>query len=331
MKTALVSSMFALSVVSLSVSAEEFSWGDMSFQPRAYIGYANYSLESGSFDSIYTFSNGQVLRRGQLPLDLSLNNKIKIRGLLWGIGGTVVSGQFFGDFYYQSTLDDDGSDTEKQLTDSDIVYNKYLGDVDVQHADWAFSLGYMITDQWSLFAGYKSGDTEWDQSSRAFSLSSQIGLIGTYHVNGEFQQDGPFVGASYSFPIGSGVLNFKAAYAYLSGDYQTNYSEVEYPPLGGISDKRQEFDQINLDGDSNAFSVGVSWTQSLANDLGYSIGVNYHHYEFDLSGASSRVGSSTINYRADYKNGTMTEELFTLTASLIYTFQQNSIDSGIAS
>lgn len=321
MRTNLIGSVTVLSIVSLNASAEEFSWRSMAFQPRAYMGYANYSLESGSFDSIYTFPSGQVSEiKEPLPLDLSLSDNIQIKGPLWGIGGTVASGRFFGDFYYQSTFDDNNSDTEQQTNTNGMFINNFLGGVNAKHTDWALSMGYIINDQWSVFAGYKSGNTEWSQSKQQTLLSPKIDLIGVYYVNFKFEQDGPFIGTSYSFLLGSGALNFKAAYAYLSGDYYSNYSEVEYPPLSGSGDRRDESDQINLDGNSNAFSVGVSWIQPLSENMGYSIGANYHRYKFDLSGTSSRVGASTINYRADIKSGTMTEELFTLTASLIYTF-----------
>ena len=49
MKTALFCSMIVLGVMPLAASAEEvsssFSWGAVTFQPRAYMGYADFSIE----------------------------------------------------------------------------------------------------------------------------------------------------------------------------------------------------------------------------------------------------------------------------------------------
>lgn len=305
MKTCLVCSVIVLCATPLNVSAETFSWGDVKFQPRAYAGYANYSLEAG--DYILTNQNGEI-QTGPWVFDFFNHDKLQFSGVLWGIGTTVAAGQFFGDLYYQSTLNDvASSETEQQSPD----FNTRFGDVNAQHSDWAISLGYMITDQWSVFAGYKSGNTEWDQVRQRNFLPPESGLAQSSKINGQFDQNGPFVGTSYSFLIGPGALTFKAAYAYLDGNYEDSLL-VGYPsPPQSIGYK--------LDGNSNAYSIGISWTQPLANNMGLSLGANYQRYKFEMSGG----GSETINGVATglTVNGVpMTEELLTITASLTYTF-----------
>lgn len=317
MKTVLASSMLVLSTVSVSAAAEDFSWGNVDFQPRAYVGYADYELKSGIFNIDLTYPNGsQKSVTGPATIDLSGRNKLQFSGLIWGVGGTVASGQFFSDLYYQSTADITAYSGTEQIIDSS--YNQNLSDVNAQHADWAISLGYRITDQWSVFAGYKYGKTEWDQTFRQNALPPDSSLLANGSVDGEFKQDGPFIGTAYSFVIGPGALTFKAAYAYLDGTYTWNSPEVVYTSEGPVADTLL----WKLNGNSNAYSLGVSWTQSLTDNLGVSVGANYHNYKFDLSGGEAQatlVGNTPI-LSGQVSGGTLTEELFTLTASLLYTF-----------
>ena len=100
------------------------------------------------------------------------------------------------------------------------------GDVDAKHYDWALSLGYMITDQWSVFAGYKSGKTNWDQS---YSRDLRDFMVDG-NIDGKFEQNGPFLGTSYSLHIGPGALTFKIAYAYLDGEYFEKNHGFGYTP-----------------------------------------------------------------------------------------------------
>lgn len=295
MKTILIISAFILSFASLTASAEEtssgFSWGDVTFQPRAYIGYADYSLKSENFTKL--LGNGEIKESPiAIHTDLVSGAELQFSGPIYGIGATVASGNFFSDLYYQSTPNDNAySGYVNENIDS------IIGSVNAKHYDWAISVGYMITEQWSIFAGYKSGVTNWDQTIARSD--------GNEAWNGEFKQDGPFLGVSYSLQIEPGILSFRAAYAYLDGKFERNISGI-----------RQ--DELKLDGNSNAYSLGLSWTQSLTDNLGLSIGANYQNYDFNLSGG--RQSSNSNEGNVTIKNGSMTETLFTFTAAIIYRF-----------
>lgn len=189
MKTKLMSSVMVLSIASLAASAEEFSWGDAVFQPRVYVGYADYELKSGNFTKIP--ENG-IPQESPVFIDAK-NTKLQFSGPIFGIGATVASGAFFGDLYYQSTPNEEA---DSGHTDS---RGDHIGAVNAQHDDWAISLGYMITEQWSIFAGYKSGNTEWDQTVSKINIVNSATI--TEQWNGTFEQDGPFLGVSYSLPI----------------------------------------------------------------------------------------------------------------------------------
>lgn len=316
-----MSSAIVLSVASLAASAEDtstsFSWGNVIFQPRVYVGYADYDLKSGDF--IFTDQNGRSSIR-PLEMDLEDHGDLQFSGLIGGIGGTVAIRQFFGDFYYQSTP----SETAYSSFDSGLENQqggvKHHGDVEARHQDWALSLGYTITDQWSIFAGYKSGNTKWDQTNNWINDSNQKYIN---KINGKFNQNGPFLGTSYSFNIGPGVLNFKAAYAYLDGTYDTNEGWWFYPNASVDSGAQTFRYERKLDGNSNAFSIGISWTQPVIENLVFSVGANYHRYKFDLSGSgvnNTYFGSDDLHGSLEVSGGDLTEELFTLTAAAVYRF-----------
>jgi len=311
--------MVVLGALPMAASAEEasstFSWGDVTFQPRVYAGYADYELKTGSFT--YVSEDGSSFI-GSPKFNRQFDTKLPLSGFIGGIGGTAAIGHFFGDFYYQSTLNQAAySSIDGQ--DSYFVY--HFGDVDATPYDWALSLGYIITDQWSVFAGYKSGKTNWDQSYN-FYVVDNYALNANGSIDGKFEQNGPFLGTSYSFQAGPGVLTFKIAYAYLDGEYNGNYQErvTVIPPPDTIY-----YSSIKLDGSSNAYSLGLSWTQSLTDNFGYSIGLNYHRYDFGLSGGQTSLrieggGTQIGNPNDEVTNGTLTEELFTLTAAMTYRF-----------
>ena len=318
MKAKLICSMIAMSAASLTAAAEDFSWGNVTFQPRVYAGYANYMLESGDMTLI---PDGSTPETKPLEFALPDRSKIKITGPLGGLGATVAVKRFFGDIYYQSTLNETAY-SDEQVTRPDNS-KAYYGSVDAQHSDWALSLGYRFTDQWSVFAGYKSGNTDWDQLVRIDRPDPDSRTIQNGSFAVKFDQDGPFVGTSYSFLIGPGVLTLKAAYAYLNGTYTSDFNSVCLPPNTNCTDGPVSIlQQFNWGGNSNAFSIGASWTQAMTDNLGLSIGANYHQYKFDTDGTKSftnylggqKVGGGLL------EGGNLTEELFTLTASLLYTF-----------
>jgi len=319
MKTILMNSAVVLSMASLAAAAEEmsssFSWGNVQFQPRAYVGYADYNLKGGPVT--FTTTVDPQPQVGTVNLALPGRDKISFSGLILGIGGTVASGRFFGDIYYQATPNETAySGIQFQDSEDGLNFDNSLGDVEAKHADWALSLGYLITDQWSVFAGYKSGKTDWDQSAFV-SVIEDPSVYQNATLDEQFTQDGPFLGTSYSFPIGPGTLTLKAAYAYLDGTFKWNFDSTIFGLPGGDLPRTRYY---NLDGNSNAYSLGVSWTQALADNLGFSIGANYHNYDFDLSGSSAETVAGSPKPPQTIHKFSLTEELLTITASIFYRF-----------
>ncbi|MER2557098.1 MAG: hypothetical protein ABTQ93_06430 [Candidatus Competibacter denitrificans] len=298
------------SAISLNAFAESFSWGNVIFQPRAYVGYADFTLKASEFAD-FTYQNpidGSQNKKESWVLALPSVHKLQLHGPLLGIGGTVAIGSFFGDVYYQSTQNEETGDSSLE---EDALFKTNYNSPKLEHKDWAFSLGYLLTEQWSIFVGYKSGDTEWRQTVQY--TSPQVATYsGNRNIGGKFEQEGPFIGTAYSWPVGPGLVTIRAAYAYLDGKDQ-EYSD--FIDSDGVS----ESSAWHLDGNSDAYAIGLSWTQNMTENLGYSIGVNYHNYEFEMSGGiAQNLKAGTT--RATLKNISMTEELLTLSASVIYRF-----------
>lgn len=331
MKTMILYSTITLGILPLAISAEEtksnFSWRDVTFQPRIYAGYADYKLNSGSFDFIPVSQTKTTKPIGffQDPYDGDISN-IHFSGFLGGVGGTIAYGRFFGDIYYQSTLNQESYSGQSTGPNPENYFNS--GDGNAKHHDWAVSLGYMINDYWSIFAGYKSGKTTWDQQlqfNTRIETPLYIDTVNT-QIGGDFEQNGPFLGLSYTYPIGPGTLAFKVAYAYLDGTENLTIDSINYKLSNSAEEEVEQHLAHKLDGKSNAFSFGLSWNQSLSNNLGFTISANYHRYMFDLSGGGNENSYTIVNGEknpypfTNITNGSITESLFTLTATLLYRF-----------
>ena len=328
MKTGLFRTLVILGIAPVVATAEDFSWGNMTFQPRVYAGYANYELKSGMFNRTLFDKDGNVIWSGEQPLKIDLfgdsHDKFQISGLLFGVGGTLKSGRFFSDLYYQTILDQTAYSgfIEHRQTDDNITEDINYGDVSGQRQDWAISFGYMITDQWSVFAGYRSGNTKWDQTTNIYAYQEPYGQSKfDNNLSNRFEQDGPFLGTSYSLSIGPGLFTIKAAYTYLNGAYKYYENWIYYPPpYNGEGYESFRFES-NLDGNSNAFLIGLSWMQWLTENLELSLEANYHRYKFDLSGTELiYFANDNLANTAQVNDGAVTEDLFTLTASLVYRF-----------
>lgn len=184
-------------------------------------------------------------------------------------------------------------------------------------------MGYRFTDQWSLFAGYKSGNTDWNQPFRVDRPAPDSRTVQDGNFSVKFDQDGPFVGTSYVFfPDRSWRVEPLKQHAYLGGTYTSDFNSVCRHQILLVQMRHFQF-YSNLTGwKFQCFSVGASWTQAMTDNLGLSIGANYHWYKFDTDGTqlfNNYVGGERVN-GGSFEGGNLTEKLFTLTASLLYTF-----------
>jgi hypothetical protein len=109
----------------------------------------------------------------------------------------------------------------------------------------------------------------------------------------DYENDGPFVGASYGFPIYvnrwlDGTLAFNLAAAQFDG-------EITFAPDTGAA---------GITGDTVSFTAGATWigilfeeagTGLFANGVNYTIGVDGYSYNFDQDNVAVGTGGDEIS------------------------------------
>lgn len=137
--------------------------------------------------------------------------------------------------------------------------------------DLDLTIGYKVNDQWSVFGGYKDGETEIDFSPRESGMATSE----------SYAQDGPYIGASYSWRFErAGSLNFSVAYALL--DATNNFSANTDEPEEG---EALEFDDLTglVTGETSGFSYAATWTMPLSSNLLYQSRLKVNDYRQDIT------------------------------------------------
>ena len=231
---------------------------DLSFLPRLTIGYMNYSLEIPS------------LFPGVVP-----TSKFEANTAVIGAGATLSWNRLYLDAYGQ---------TSGKMSDSlSVPILNYNEEYDGYLTDFLLAAGVNITDNFSIYMGYKYDKLD---------LSGNIGF------NSNFQEDGYFLGASYGWVIqGSGVLALNLAVADLDGNLR-----FQTPALNA-----------DFDGTCNArgLSYGISWKSAIIDNWGYSVALNGYQYKF----------KDIVDKRFDITiPGEILEDMFTVRVSISYLF-----------
>lgn len=155
---------------------------------------------------------------------------------------------------------------DQSLKDAYVYdYNPALQDdtiMTVSREDTGLTLGYGITESFSLFGGYMKGST------KLFRIANQD-AIGTepsrFHTAAEINMEGPFAGLSYSIGFSNDkVLALSLAYTNMSGELTADE---------GASARKYV-------GDTTGFSYGISLSGPLVESMGYRIGIKTNRYEF---------------------------------------------------
>lgn len=182
------------------------------------------------------------------------------------------------------------------LADADIAEEEDVGEASRKDLD--FTLGYRVTKNWSVFAGYKYGKTEMQFIPRDFGEEV---LDDDYEEESEgneldidepeeeavdlslesYSQKGPFVGASYSWQFEkAGRLSLSVAYASLNAtnNFAANTDEEEE------DDEPTEFDDLTgqVKGDTKGVSYGLSWTMPLSSNLLFQTRFKINDYQQDI-------------------------------------------------
>jgi hypothetical protein len=195
---------------------------DISKRIRAGLAYTDYDLEysSGSGGSI------------------SAVNYMSIQ-----LGMSVINGPVFFDIAYSTSLNAEHSFT---LDGQDNDFDRY---------DFALAGGYLLGNHWSVFGGYKFGESEY----------SNYALAGAPDTTLTFETEGFFGGVSKTFPMGENALTLNASVAFMDGKLFDN-------DTGGTP--------LNADGDALGLSIGAGYSVPLKQNMGLEGRLSYQSYEF---------------------------------------------------
>lgn len=161
------------------------------------------------------------------------------------------------------------------LEDADISEEEDVGEASREDID--FTLGYQINRHWSVFGGYKRGETEMDFVSRE---AADDGVFN--RVSESYEQEGPYLGGSFSWDFETaGRLTVAIAYADLdaTNTFRANTDDDEED-----DDEAPEFDDLTgrVRGDTTGLSYGVTWTMPLSTRLLFQARLKVNDYRQDI-------------------------------------------------
>jgi hypothetical protein len=171
------------------------------------------------------------------------------------------------------------------LANANIAEEEDIGEASRKDLD--LTLGFRVTKNWSLFAGFKYGKTEMSFVPRDFDEEIDEDEEGgeedeavTLELTDEsYSQKGPFIGASYSWQFEkAGSLSVSLAYASLdaTNNFSANTDEEE--------EELAEFDDLTgqVKGETKGFSYGLSWTMPLSSNLLFQTRFKINDYQQDI-------------------------------------------------
>ena len=159
------------------------------------------------------------------------------------------------------------------IDDADVSEEDFIGDA--ERTDLDLIVSRQMTDEFSLFVGYKIGETE------LRSLSRENEEDGGPKQDESFEQEGLFVGASYTWSFeNAGRLSASIAYADLDADNEF----VSDEEVDDEDDEPLEFDDISgkSSGSSEGFSYNLAWTMPLKANLLFRSKLRINRYEQDV-------------------------------------------------
>jgi hypothetical protein len=169
------------------------------------------------------------------------------------------------------------------LANAEIAEEEDIGEASRKDLD--LTLGYRVTKNWSLFAGFKYGKTKMSFVPRDFDEEidedKEEDEAATVELTDEsYSQKGPFIGASYSWQFEkAGSLSVSLAYASLdaTNNFSANTDEEEEEELA-------EFDDLTgqVKGETKGFSYGLSWTMPLSSNLLFQTRFKINDYQQDI-------------------------------------------------
>jgi hypothetical protein len=230
-----------------------------------------------------------------------------------GLGGTLSYKKFYADLFYATTLGEGKDPNRSPVSDPLLpasIDTRFNNKFDLN--EWRLTVGYSLSNQFSLFAGYlyagRSLTTNPDfflTATPGFSVNpTEVQVRTSYKYNNQ----GPFVGFGYGIPLGKGALISSFALGYFEREGKTRIqatanstvitapdgSQIPVPPTDiSVSDKAG-------DGETTALSFSLRYLYPLSEKLALEGGFSGYRYAFDsnenLIGGVQRATSNREDY-----------------------------------
>jgi len=201
-----------------------------------------------------------------------------------GGGATLFANRFFIDLYIQQAFSATDSATDPwEYHELGASVNVIINS-DFDRDESSISFGYALGNHWALFGGYRTSETNFDETVTIAESINGRKLSGSGERNTAFKQDGYFIGGAFAVSFREhAVIIFNAALAALDGKYNS-LGDIEVI----VTDSNNEVLSsgkspvgVNFDGDTVGLNLGAAWKGMIAEGLSYTLGVNGYSYDFD--------------------------------------------------
>ncbi len=239
---------------------------EASFFGKISTGIIDYKRET-SF--LYTLSSE--------PIAQEYSNSLPFLGL----GGTVAFDRFYLDLNGEVTTEGKDNNvpiypdtTPAPFSSKAILSNRFSLE------NYNLTFGYNLNSRFSLIAGYRYSTIDLDTNPVGQIFNEDTGELVLDERRGiakyKTTYTGPFIGAAYIWPIGSGALSFNLAL----GRFEAENDEEVFIPATSFTPEVRSNQSYSI-GDTTGLAYGLSWNAAFNQRLSYSIGLNGYRYEFD--------------------------------------------------
>lgn len=301
-----------LLISSAVMGAGPIAAAQFEFYPRLEAGIMAYKIQyealSSTALSMYSQSSGRNSTRDKVTYSDNLS--------FIGGGATFCINRLFIDLYGQYAFE--GSDRQqasysafKENINGDAIFATmcYERKGTFDHTDYAIAVGYAISKEFSVFAGYKWANADMffiaDGLESFFFPEDPLLLTGDNHLESdvEFKYEGPFVGVIQGWKINphrflKGVITAKVGVAYLNSKYVSNQKAVFIGHYDKKIDHNRQIDESK--GDTWGFNFGIGWRgMTPIENLSYSLDIGGYRYSFDSNSAVlGTINESVVSYKA---------------------------------
>lgn len=291
--------------------AMDFGGWSVALQPRIEFGVARYEFNFSSVSQTLPVPNAEE------PLTIS-TGKVKFEDTLPTVSGglTLSIDRFFIDLSALKAFNGDVNDSTSFTTvEPNLTRTRATTEVDTDEAErseYSISIGYAITDAFSVFTGYKIvKDTFNDVSiSGPVTIENPDNTVDTATLLNEtdfrFKYNGPFIGAAYGLSVDKsfmkGYLTAVAGVAFLDGRFNVSpgfdvlVRDGRVEPLPPETSNEAVYE---TDGDTVGVSLGLTWQGSTpVENLSYLINVNGYNYNFQADDSDKPdINETFINFK----------------------------------